>query len=376
MKKVVHLIASSGLYGAEKWVLALMRAIDTSLFSCTLVNLYDAAEGQSAVVAGALERDLDAIDFYTRGSFNPLSIIRLSRWFKQNHIEIVHGHGYKSDIIGLLAGRLAGCKVISTPHGWTKNPGKKLQFYEWLDCLFFQLMDAVCPLSEELLKGLKGKIPSRKLRYILNGVDIDEIDQSPLSIMKKDNEYIIGYIGRLIDDKDIPTLIRAFKMLTDSPLSDFYFFKLYLIGEGPALPELECLVEQFHLAQQVKFSGYRSDATSFLKCFDILVLPSLSEGVPRCIMEALAAKVPVVASDIPGNRVLIKHEITGTLFKTGDEEALFLILKRHLENCPMCYNTVNSGRILVQEKFSNVRMAREYALVYTECLANLKNNSG
>ena len=371
--KVVHLIASSGLYGAEKWIYALMRAMDTSRFSSTLVNLYDATEGQSAVVAGAFERDLDAIDFNTGGSFNPLSIFKLSRWLKQNHIDIVHGHGYKSDIIGLMAGRLAGCKVISTPHGWTQQPDRKLQFYEWLDRQAFRLMDAVCPLSQGLYDSIVGYVRPDKIHLIMNGVDIDEITAAVPAFTKQPDEFIIGYIGRLIDDKDLPTLFKAVKQLLDDQQGNLEKkIRVMIVGDGDAGSGLHRLAEELGLQQTIEFLGYRADATNYLKCFDIFVLPSLSEGIPRCIMEAMAAGVPVAASDITGCRVLVKHDDTGWLFPPGDSDALFLILKCAIADAAACYSVKVVANQQIMEAFSNQKMGEDYQRLYST-LCNYDN---
>lgn len=359
--KIVHLIASSGLYGAEKWIYALMRAMDTSRFSSSLVNLYDAAEGQSAVVTGALERDLDAIDFNTGGSFNPLSVFKLSRWLKHNHIDIVHGHGYKSDIIGLMAGRLAGCTVISTPHGWSKEADKKLMFYETLDRFSFRFMDNICPLSPDLLESVKTSVKPEKLKLIMNGVDIDEIAAQPG--LERDDKTIlrIGYIGQLIERKNLETLLKAFKRLLDDNIQA----ELLIVGDGPESTKLKNLARDLGVQHCTHFLGYRKDAISLLKSFDVFVLPSFLEGIPRCLMEAMAAGVPVVASDIPGCRVLVEHDKTGWLYPTVNSEALFLILKSSIDDSSACYTVKLAAKKKIIDNFSNKKMAKDYQWLYS-----------
>jgi glycosyltransferase involved in cell wall biosynthesis len=357
---IVHVIASSGLYGAEKWIFALMRAMDTSRFSSTLVNLSDTPGGQSAVVAGAKERNLNALDFYTGGAFNPLSILRFSRWLKSNKIRIVHGHGYKSDILGLIAARLAGCKMISTPHGWSKEADRKLMFYEALDRLSFRFMDYVCPLSDDLLESVRGYTPSNKLKLILNGVDLNEVAAQP-KIQKRLPEYFyIGYIGQLIQRKDISTLIQAVKILTENNIN----VQLLIVGDGPEKNNLTVLSQELGIQDRVEFFGYRNDAISFLKSMDVFVLPSLLEGIPRCVMEAMAAEVPVISSDIPGSRELIKHNQTGLLYPVKDAKKIADYIMDLFNNTSLRNYLVKNARSLVSDKYSNNHMAEQYTKMY------------
>lgn len=372
--KVVHLIASSGLYGAEKWILALMRAMEGSGVQSVLVNFSDEKEHASAVVRGACDRGLNAIDFYTGGTFNPFAIVKFSHWLKQNRIDVVHGHGYKSDIIGVFSSKLANCKILSTPHGWSKGENKKLLLYERLDRIIFRFMDHVCPLSEELFESVQEYVSPSKLRLIANAVDIDEINTYQPAFKKGESEFIVGYVGRLVSGKDIPTLISAFKFLREelASLSNLKP-KLMIVGDGDCLPDLRLDVESQGLSNDVEFLGFRSDAISYLKCFDVFVLPSLSEGVPRCLMESMACGVITVASKIRGNLVLVEHGKTGFLFEPGDSGALFLILKDIILNNEKCYDAKVNAKRLIENSFSNRRMAKDYQLLY-ERLVSEKTN--
>lgn len=358
--RVVHLIASSGLYGAEKWIFALMRAMESSCFESIIVNLADSEGSLSEIVNSARERDFEAYDFYTGGKFNPFSILNLARWLKNNQIDIVHAHGYKSDVIGLLASRLASRKIISTPHGWSKEKDKKLQFYEKLDRSVFRFMDYVCPLSQDILSSIKSGIGLHKVKLILNGVDIDEVFNEKAVTPPLSGRFKIGYIGQLIERKNVATLIKALSILHSTGVEA----NLFIVGDGPEMHNLENFVNKLGLKNYVEFFGYRKNAISILKSFDVFVLPSLLEGIPRCVMEAMAAKVPVVASDIPGNRDLVTHDFNGLLYRVSDEKGLADALRGLLENPSLGAKFAKNAYKLVVERYSNRRMADEYALVY------------
>lgn len=358
---VMHLIGSTGLYGAERWILALMCAMDTKRIHSTLINLVDSEAEKSAVVHAAELRGLDSLDFNTGGKLNPLAIFQLAKLARDKQIDIIHGHGFKSDIMGLLAARLAKCHVMTTPHGWSMEQDRKLQLYETIDRFSFKFMDMVCPLSPDLMDGLHKTVGSRTLKLISNGVDIDEIQKTKPHQKKYPDSYIIGYIGQLIDRKDIPTLFSTFNIL----VKEHHNIKLIVLGDGAKRDELLTECKLLGIQENIDFLGFRPDAVSWLKSFDLFVLPSRLEGVPRCVMEALAASIPVVASDIHGNRDLVIHKKTGLLFPAGDSLQFAECIKYMMNNPVEAKEMATRGMLKVIKEYSNIKMATEYLSVYT-----------
>ncbi len=367
MIKVVQLIGSTGVFGAERWILALMRYLDPNEVSCTIVNLVDEDSGKdSPIVIEAKSRGLNAIDFYTGGRFNPSASKRLAKWLERHNYNIIHSHGYKSDFVAYLTKKKKrDIFLISTPHGWSKEADLKLRLYEKTDRFLLKRFNYVVPLSISLLEGLKKDgINPIKLKLILNAVDLEEIDNV---IPKELNSPIyIGYIGRLIETKGLMTLLAAFKHLS----SDFSDIRLGFVGEGPFKDELINSAKKFNLLNKVDFSGYQSNSVSYLKAFSVFVLPSLSEGIPRCVMEAMAAKVPVVASDIEGNRVLVEHNKTGLLVPVNDAKGLSDALYYMLTHKEEAQKMVENARAKIEVEFSARRMAQEYTDLYRELVIN------
>jgi len=363
---VFHLIGSTGLYGAERWVLALMRALDPARVHCTLVNLVDDASGESQVVAAARSRGLHAFDFNTGGKFNPFSALRLARRARAQGTHIIQGHGFKSDMVGLLTARLAGCKAMTTPHGWSFEADRKLQFYEKLDRALFPWMDVVCPLSPDLAQEIIDSGKKNNVRLIFNGVDLDEIREVPAAARPADQVFSIGYIGQLIDRKDLATLLAALQLL----LSEQAEVRLTVVGDGPREPALLQETTRLGIEDRVSFLGFRSDAPAYLKTFDAFVLPSLMEGIPRCIMEAMACSIPVVVSDIPGNRDLVVHNETGLLFAPRDSRDLAQQLRYLMEHPEQGEAMALRARQKVETQFSNRTMAAQYTDLYRELLRN------
>ncbi len=360
---VMHLIGSSGFYGAERWILALLGASDPKKVISTVVNLMDIKDGTSEVIGTARSRGLNAFEFYTAGAYNPWAIFRLATFVRKNDVDIIHSHGYKSDIIGLFSSRLAGRKVITTPHGWSFESDKKLQFYEWLDRVSFRFMDKVCPLSPDLERGIKGRLRGNNLKMILNGVDVEEV-RSFIPAPKASNVYTVGYIGQLIDRKDLKTLLKAISIIKKNNRK----INLKIVGDGPQKRTLQEEASRLSISKYVEFFGFRADALSLLKSFDLFVLPSLMEGIPRCIMEAMAAGVPVAVSDIPGNRDLVTAGENGCLFSPGDSVGLAKTIQFFMDSPEVAKDMAIRGLHKIDEQYSNQRMAKEYEALYLELM--------
>jgi len=362
--KVLQLGSPLGLYGAERWILALIRHLDTINVESFVASIKDEPhlKVQLCIEAEKLGFPLKIIESY--GKFNLLAVSHLRKFIIENEINILHTHHYKTDIIGLFATLATSCKIVSTPHGWTKRPDLKLWVYELFDRLIFSFFDAIAPLSENLCKSLS-VIPTikNKLHYIRNGVDINEIEDvkeiaNEIESLKSEGYFVIGYIGRLIPGKGLDILLKAVAKYSEP------HWIVVIIGEGELLSELKSMVQEFNISKQVIFLGFRPNRLAYLKGFDTFVLPSRSEGIPRCLMEAMVAGIPVVASDIPGCRDLVDGKTTGLLFRLDKPKQLAYSIKRISSDPILRESLCRNAREFILLHFSAARMANEYEKLY------------
>jgi glycosyltransferase involved in cell wall biosynthesis len=364
--RVLHLGSPIGLYGAERWILALLNYLPPErIESIVGVIRDDPGLGEIPICAEAAALGLQTVEFESHGRVSASAVRKLRRYLTECDIDVLHTHGYKTDIIGMLAAMGTHCQVVATPHGWSTDAGLKLQIYEYLDRLAFHFVDAVVPLSPDLHAGLKGyPLLSGKLRLILNGVDLSEIEAAKGdvtdSFLRQDDVFVYGYIGQLIPRKGLVSLINAFARL-DDPRK-----RLCIVGEGPQRAELEELVSSRNEMERVQFLGYREDRLELLKCFDAFVLPSSLEGIPRCLMEAMAAGVPVLASNIPGCTDLVSPGDTGLLFDFGDEVGIEHALAQVSGDTELAERFARNGRQLVNDRYSAAAMASNYTELYAE----------
>jgi glycosyltransferase involved in cell wall biosynthesis len=367
--RVLQLAGGAGIYGAERWILALIRNLPAVGVSPHVGVIKDEAGGEPEMCLQAARLGARTTVFEAPGRISWPAISQLERYLTANRIDVVHTHGYKTDIIGALAARRANTSILSTPHGSSAAEGFRLKVYEAIGRFSWHLHDAVVPLSSELYEGLKDQPSLRpKLHLILNGVDLAEVDSargrsSELMERKRRGEFIVGYVGRLVAPKRVETLIRAVALM------ETRLKHLCIIGEGPEETDLRRVADDAGVADQVEFFGYRADRLDILKCFDVFVLPSASEGIPRCVLEAMAAGVPVIATDIPGCRSVLEHGVTGLTFAVGEATDLRMCLEMMMSDVHLRQSLSRSASQFVRREFSAQAMAIKYAELYRYLLA-------
>lgn len=368
--RVLELAGSVALYGAERWILALVKNLDRRKIQPIIGALNDEMGSTAPLCDAAARINVPTFVIQSFGRVDLHSVRQLRQIIQKQGINILHTHGYKLDLQGRLATWGTRCKIVTTPHGWTHNPDLKLRLYEHLDRAILPLMDRVAPLSDEMHRQIAG-IPgmSGKLRLIRNGVDLDElssdIQESPeLNVWKTEGHFIIGFIGRLITGKGLLTLLRAIAQMASPKV------RLAVVGSGPDLQMLKEATQSLNISTRVAFFGYREDRLSFIKAFDVLALPSLSEGIPRCLMEAMGLGIPVVASDIPGCRALIDTHRTGLLVPPGDDSALAGALESIVKNPGLGMALAQAAKEKICAGFSAGRMAREYEDLFFDMIQN------
>lgn len=370
--KVLQLGSPTGLYGAERWILALVRNLDSQKVHSVVAAIKDDPDLEVPLCIKAAELGFETKIFTAYGKFNLEAVRQLRHYVILNKINFLHTHGYKQDLIGLLATRGTSCKIISTPHGWSRDAGFKIQCYEALDRIIFPFLDAVVPLSDELYDNLK-RVPflKLKLKLILNGVDIDEIEAcktvAPELIEWKNQGYfIIGYIGRLIHLKGIDILLKAAARLKSE-----IKWKIAIVGDGEQKGYLKRLTCDLNISDKVYFFGFRNNRLEFLNGFDVFVLPSRLEGIPRCLMEAMAAYIPVISSDIAGCRVIVDYGKTGYLFKKENDENLAYHVNYIFSHKNEMEQSTSAAAELIRKRHSAKRMAIQYQHLYFESHAVL-----
>ena len=363
--RVAHFHSSNGVYGAERWTATQIKFLDKSVVIPLVVTIgckRDSRLFHDHVASLGYKVEHLAIS----GKMNANAIIGLRKLLVEHDINILHTHGFKSDIIGYLASRFLPLRLVSTPHGWSQKEGLRIRVYEAISRVFLKRFDHIYPLSPALYEDLLSRgFAESQLRLILNAVDSGVFDSCFANgkCRQPDDPLHILFVGRLCRPKGVYDLLEAFAITRLNCKTE-----LCLVGDGPEKEYLHAYSEKLGIDSRVRFVGSVSQVEPYFRWSDVLILPSYSEGIPRVIMEAFAAGVPVIGAAIPGIQQLILDGSTGLLVTPGLVTSLAKQIERVAESPMESYEMSLKARQLVLEKYSAKRQAIEFQQEYTRLL--------
>lgn len=227
-------------------------------------------------------------------------------------------------------------------------------------------------VSKETADSVKRFVATGKVLVVDNGIDIGVFDSDnrrqairrELGIAPE--ARVIGNVARLDEVKCHDLLIHAFAAVRKTHAD----CRLVLVGDGARRANLEELVSSLGLKPWVHFAGYRDNPQSYLQAMDIFALTSRIEGLPLAILEACAARLPVVATRVGGVAQVIAHEESGLLIESGDQKALEAAIGRLLDDPALSRRLGETARRRIDEHYSIARMADEYEHHYRAALAD------
>jgi glycosyltransferase involved in cell wall biosynthesis/protein-tyrosine-phosphatase len=328
-------------------------------------------EGRLAKELRALGLPVTVIDETTLGAAGMLK--RLIKVLAARPFDVVHTHRYKDTVLGAIAARLTGVpNVVRTVHGHPEPaegwPALKLGIYEWLDRLALRRSASVIvAVSKNLADSLRrsGFWPGM-ITAIHNGTaPIPPVPAEVRAAIRTElkipaDALVIGTVGRLVPVKGHVDLIRAIALA----LPRMPHAKLVIAGDGPLLGELTAMVGRLGIDQTCIFTGHRADVHHLLAAMDVFVLPSLSEGIPMALLEAMSLGVPVVATRVGGIPEVVRDRVTGLLVPAGDDRALAEACLQLARYPDWAAEIGAAGQVFVSEEYTQERAGRALADTY------------
>lgn len=321
--------------GPEKTILLGARFLCARGWPVEVVYLHPPGDpGFTHIRQKAAELEVPLVELEDRGPLD-LSVVRHLHAICQRRTHLIwHGHDYKTDALGWLLRCFRGMKLVSTVHGWGVY-GPRVRLYHFIHKLCLRGFDKVLCVSQALKEEcLRAGLPAAICEVLENGVDCQHFcPQIPREEAKRRlglpvDAAIVGYVGRLSAEKDLETLLRALGKLRGLG----YPVHGLIVGDGPLLGKLAALAGELGLGQHVTFAGHSPDPRLHYSAMDIFVLPSLREGLPNVLLEAMAMALPVVATPVGGIPQALKDGETGAFFPCGDAEVLTQIVAHFLDN--------------------------------------------
>ena len=355
---VAHLVSTLGVGGQEMVILSLVEHIDRRRFQPVVLTLHE--DGPVADRIRALDVPVEVIG--TPGLTGLPLVRRLAARLRHHDVRVLHTHNPAPHQHGAAARLLAGTPaLIHTKHGRNNFPTRARRWAEQLAGRFSDLVVAVSADAAEVARRID-RVPQHKLRVIHNGIAVDGIALADIGSTGRPPRAV--HVARLNRIKDQPTLLRAARIVADRIPG----FTLDIVGDGPMGDLVRQLAADLDLGDVVTFHGMQEDVARYLSQSDLFVLSSLSEGIAITLLEAMAAALPVVATDVGGNREVVRPGETGLLVPVGNPATFADAMVDLLQNPARARAMGAAGRQRVVTDFNIVRTARAYEDAYQSLL--------
>jgi sugar transferase (PEP-CTERM/EpsH1 system associated) len=363
---VVHLIYRLDIGGLETLLVDSINRMPPERYRHAVVCLTGYTE-----FAGRIERP--GVELYALDKAPGLGLashLRLFKLLRRLRPAILHTYNLGTIEYQAVA-LLAGVPVrIHAEHGRDASDPQGLnRKHNLLRRLLAQVIDRYVPVSHDLARWLDTVVglPARKVDTIINGVDTERfkvgaaIDPAAAA-WRADGAFVIGAVGRLQDVKNHAGLIDAFARLRarvpDQKL------RLVLVGDGPLRARLEAQAAASGAGADIVFAGAHANVAAVLGGFSLFALPSIAEGTPVTLLEAMASELPVVASDVGGIPEVVDHGVNGTLVAAGDPEALAQALAAYVRDPQRAAAHGRAARARIEQHYSMAAMLAAYLGLY------------
>lgn len=362
MTNILHFIDTYKTGGPGKTIINSAKYINCEKFKIHVASFVNEEVFKSEFMSSVLLQGIPFLALSDQARFNLQHLTELRRYILENNIKILHTHGYKTDMIGLILNLLIKDLIlVTTHHGWITN-NKLQKFYVNLNIFLSKFFDGVIVVSKELRKMLPNKLRnSEKAIIIHNAIVLENYqNQNKRKAFREnysigDDQILIGVIGRLSIEKGSLVMLEAFNQLQ----SIFSNAKLVYVGDGLLLSELENKINFFNLRENVILAGHQNPVQPFYEAIDIFVLPSLTEGLSNVILEAMAYKLPIVATCVGGNPEIIDNQCNGILVKSNNAIALKDAIFEIIRNRELKHLLAKEGYKTVINRFNfKVRMEK------------------
>ncbi len=367
---IVHVVHRFDTGGMENGMVNLFNTLSPQRYRHTVVALTDYSGFRHRITA-------QRVDFHAlqRPPGNGLGwMVRLWRLLRQLQPDLLHTRNLAALEAQFVA---AAAGIRATVHGEHGRDVFDLHGRNWKYNLLRRaarpLVSNYIAVSRDLEHWLHETIgvPPRKIHQIYNGVDSVKFHPriGPRPDFAHPDSIVFGSVGRMVEVKDYPALVRAFIQLMRQQPERSERARLVIVGEGPARQTCLDMLQGAGLAHLAWLPGARDDIPDIMQAIDVFVLPSRNEGISNTILEAFASGLPVIATAVGGNVELVEDGVTGRLVPSGDMAALVQALLFYLDAPARIAEHGASARRQAEQRYSIPVMADAYAAVYDKTLA-------
>lgn len=369
--KILHIISSGGMYGAEAVILNLSRTLNEHSHSSILGVFSNSSNPNLQLHDAALREGIESSVIPCNGQVDRTVVANIRQLVAQTGADIVHAHGYKADVYVYLALRSTWTPFVSTCHNWLKD-GPLVSVYGIVDRFVLKNYAGVIAVSDEVKTCLlKAGVSQDKVHLVRNGIDLRPFLEAMPSLRvdpSAANALTVGWVGRLSNEKGADVFLRATALV----LAEYPNSRFVVVGEGPDRALLKSLMDELNITKKVSLIGRRNDMPGVYASLDLMVSSSRQEGLPMAILEGMASGLPLVATAVGDVPTVVADGRTGILVPTENVDLLAAGILKLLQNSDLRASYGIAAKKLIEEKFSAERMAVNYLRVYTDAAASGK----
>jgi len=365
MIHLLHIISRLPIGGAERLLIGILRNLDRNRFVSIVCCIQD--RGELADEVESLGIPVYALNFLSSGGYDGKIVPAVRDIINANNINLVHTHLYHANLYGRLAAFKEKIPAISSVHNtYTKRKWYRHVINQYLAKKTYAITAGSSDIKRDLISY--DRVPDNKIYLLPNSIDTKQI-RSPLSTTEakktfgfENDDFVIGNVGRAVQQKGQNLLLLAFAdLLKNNP--DIKI-KLLLVGDGPLLQKLKEIALSLKIIDRVYFAGnIRSLATAY-KAMDLFVMPSLWEGLSLAMLEAMAASLPVIATDVGGARDVLLDSQFGVLIPPNNHPALAAALNHLLRNADQRKRYAISAKERVNTNYDINSLTQKLSLLY------------
>jgi glycosyltransferase involved in cell wall biosynthesis len=373
---VLHLrssVAAGG--GPEKTIYNTGRFLNQQQFLYLVAYLTKKSQS-SEIAQKGMEEGMNYFHLPGAGLFDLRQFREIMRIIRKYKVQILHCHDPKTDSYGIILHILfPELKLISTLHGWIQRTWKSV-VYNKLDEFFLRRFHQIIAVSESIAKKARS-FGIRHILIIYNAIDTNEwspVEKSRPKSPKKEHDekkpFIIGYVGRISGEKGPLDFVRVASALLQQDKN--HSFEFVVAGEGPEADTMKRFASELGIAHHFRFVGQipNRDMPLLYSNLDLLLSTSVTEGLPNNILEALAMKVPVIATNVGGTGEVITHNHNGLLVCPGDINSMVKSILLFKDSKDMAKRFRENGRYVIETRFSFKKHVENTEALYTK-LANM-----
>ena len=368
---VLIIISTSIIGGPGKGLFQFLKYVKENHLDYILCSFYLKNRPKGEFIEQAEKKQLNLWLLYEHFRFDPSLIWQARKLVQEKGINIIQTHGYKENVLAFFLKGVCKKPWIGFAHGYT-NENAKVRFYNKLDRLALRYPDIVVTVSNRLKNLLiESGVPESKVRVIYNAIDKDELrpnlttEEVRTKYGIKQGEKLLGVVGRLSPEKGVEVFLQAFK----KAISHIPSLRGIIVGDGKEKEKLINFCSENGLKDKVIFTGYQNNIANFYQIMDLLVLPSFSEGLPNVVLEAMAFKIPVIATSVGGVPEIIKDGENGLLAPPGNPDILTEKILQLLKDDNRLKTLGENGYRSLYPKFSIESRALRIFSLYQELLS-------